>query len=316
LGFQLAYAVIFTAGVCGKFYRRPAPIFTAGFCCRKRGAVPAFEVERSGFAIARFIGQAPVRGDAAAVGAEESIGDFYRDAIVLKHSQCLRRGFGIDAKQSGCVPFRHVDWLLLVPIVKPLHFDVQRAGNWLHRAPGVGFHHVGIDRREGGAEFFWFVFHPALRALAHAILVCGPAARVWCAVALVGVLLIAAQLGVEYFSLDVGRYDGGLAELDQFAIDIFDRTRWRFGLPAAIIAGHPLHAQMPARFAFAERIAAAGLGEARFVCGVRGPLIGVERPCDHIVGPAVPVHAAAVIQNDDVRLALGWPQAAPDHLPK
>src|SRR6516165_6688623 len=56
-------------------------------------------------------------------------------------------------------------------------------------------------------------------------------------------------------------------------------------------------AQMAARLAFAEWIAAAGLGEARLVRGVRSSAISIERPGDHIVGPTMPVHATRVIED-------------------
>src|SRR5262249_1653559 len=123
----------------------------------------------------------------------------------------------------------------------------------------------------------------------------------WCAVALAGCLLKTTQLGVEYFPLGVGRYDSRrLAELDQLAVDIFDRTRWRLGLPATDFTSHALHPQVAARLAFAERIGASRLLDPRFVRFVCGSLVALKHPFDEVIRTAMPVHAAGMIEDDAV----------------
>src|SRR5262245_51796358 len=54
----------------------------------------------------------------------------------------------------------------------------------------------------------------------------------------------------------------------------------------------------------------------RRVCRTARQALGVERPLDVILGQAMHVHCAGMVEEDAVRFAVGWTQAASDHLAK
>ena len=128
---------------------------------------------------------------------------------------------------------------------------------------------------------------------------------IWLAILAARGTLETAQLAVERNPLLFG-YWADLAEFDQVGIDDLDITAARFGLPAASIAAKAAPTEKPAGRTLTEWISMFGCCRlARFVRRVNGSLIGFQRPVDMIIRAAMAMHAAAMVEDDDVGLAWG-----------
>ena len=109
-------------------------------------------------------------------------------------------------------------------------------------------------------------------------------------------MLEAAQLAKECDPVQLRSLR--LSEFDQILVDVSDALTAGFRLPAAVIAGHAAHAQMTAGAAFAERVVV--FLQARSMGRIGGAVISMQCPLDRIIGAAVAMNAAAVIQNYDI----------------
>src|SRR5262249_47408733 len=104
-----------------------------------------------------------------------------------------------------------------------------------------------------------------------------------------------------------------LAEFDQVFVLGNNQIGTRSRLEPAIVASLAANADVSAGAAIAVRI---GLfGRSRFMVKVDGFLIGFESPTKLILKPPVTADRTAMIDQDQIGLALRRSQSAPSHLP-